>query len=88
MWGSAAILSGLPKIPDRGGDGALEGPGSVEVVLLSLLSAGATPFGKGAVLAPVGAIGMAEGASGKLVVLAVEGAAGAAPVVSGVCPLC
>jgi hypothetical protein len=30
-WGSAAILGGLPKISGRGGDEALEGPGSVEV---------------------------------------------------------
>jgi hypothetical protein len=79
MWGSTAILGGLPKISGKGGDGALEGPGSVEVALLSLL-------GEGAVLAPVGAAGAAGGASGVPVALAVVGAAGAAPVVSGVPP--
>jgi hypothetical protein len=78
-WGSPAILGGLPKISDRGGDEALEGPGSVEVVPLS-------PLGSGAALAPVGAAGVAKGASRVLVVLAVVGAAGAAPVVSGVPP--
>jgi hypothetical protein len=80
MWGSAVILGGLPKISSRGGDEALEGPCSVEVVPLS-------PPGAGAVLAPVGAAGAAGGASGVQVVLAVMGAVGAVPVVSGV-PLC
>jgi hypothetical protein len=28
-WGSAAILAGLPSISGWGGDGALEGPGSL-----------------------------------------------------------
>jgi hypothetical protein len=74
------ILGGLPKISGRGGDEALEGPGSVEVVLFSPLGSGAALSGKGA------AAGVAEGASGVLVVLAVVGAAGAAPVVSGVPP--
>jgi hypothetical protein len=78
-WGSAAILAGLPSISDRGGDGALEGPGSVEVVPFS-------PLGSGAALVPDGAAIVAEGASGVVVVLAVERAAGAAPVVSGVPP--
>jgi hypothetical protein len=68
-----------PKISGRGGDEALEGPGSVEVILLSLP-------GARAILAPVGADGAAGGASGVLVVLAVVGVAGAAPVVSGVPP--
>jgi hypothetical protein len=40
-WGSVAILGGLPRISGRGGDEALEGPGSVEVVLLSTLGSGA-----------------------------------------------
>jgi hypothetical protein len=85
-WGSAAILGGLPKISGRGGDEALEGPGSVEVVALSPLGSGATLSGKGAALAPISAAGVAKGASGVLVVLAVVGVAGAAPVVSGVPP--
>jgi hypothetical protein len=85
-WGSAAILGSLPKISGRGGDEALEGPGSVEVVLLSPLGSGAALFGEGAALAPVGAAGVAGGASGVLLVLAIVGAAGAAPVVSGVPP--
>jgi hypothetical protein len=78
-WGSAAILVGLPSISGRGGDGALEGPGSVEVVPFS-------PLGSGAALVPDGAAVAAEGASGVVVVLATMGAAGAAPVVSGVPP--
>jgi hypothetical protein len=78
-WGSAAILGGLPKISGRGGNEALEGPGSVEVTPLS-------PRGEGAVLAPVGAAGAAGCASEVQVVLAIVGAAGAAPVVSGVPP--
>jgi hypothetical protein len=86
-WGSVVILGGLPKIPGRGGDEALEGPGSMEVVLLSPLGSGAAVSGKGAALAPAGAAGVAEGASGVLVALAVMGAAGAAPVVSGVPPV-
>jgi hypothetical protein len=81
-----AILEGLPKISGRGGNEALEGPGSVEVVLLSPLGLGAALSGKGAALVPVGAAGVAEGASGVLVVLAIMGVAGAAPVVSGVPP--
>jgi hypothetical protein len=80
------ISVGLPKISGRGGDEALEGPGLVEVVLLSPLSSGAALSGKGAALMPVGAAGVAGGASGVLVVLAVMGAAGATPVVSGVPP--
>jgi hypothetical protein len=71
------ILGGLPKISGRGGDEALEGPGSVGVAPLS-------PLGEGAVLAPVGATGTAGGTSGVPVVLAVVGAAGVVPVVSGV----
>jgi hypothetical protein len=78
-WGSVVILSGLPKISGRGGDGALEGPGSVEVAPLSLR-------GAGAVLSPVGAAGAAGGASGVQVVLAIVGAAGDVPVVSGMPP--
>jgi hypothetical protein len=74
-----AILAGLPSISGRGGDGALEGPGLVEVVLFSLL-------GSGAALVPDGAAILAEGASGVVVLLATEGAARAAPVVSGVPP--
>jgi hypothetical protein len=76
-WGSAAILAGLPRISGRGGDGALEGPGPVEAVLLS-------PRGSGAVLMPDGAA--VEGASGAVVMLPTAGAAAAAPVVSGVPP--
>jgi hypothetical protein len=78
-WGSAAILAGLPSISGRGGDGALEGPGSVEVVPF-------LPPGSGAALVPEGAAVAAEGASGVVVALAVVGAAGAAPVASGVPP--
>jgi hypothetical protein len=78
-WGSAAILTGLPNIFGRGGDENLEGPGSVEVVPL-------LPLGSGAALMPVGAAVVAEDASGVLVVLAIVGAAGAAPVISGVPP--
>jgi hypothetical protein len=85
--GSSAILGGLPKISGRGGDEALEGPGSVEVVFLSPLGTGAALFGKGAILASVDAAGAAGGTSGVLVVLAVMGAAGATPVVSGVPPV-
>jgi hypothetical protein len=73
------ILAGLPNISSRGGDEALEGPGSVEVVpFLSL--------GSGAALVLVGTAVVAEGTSGVLVVLAVMGAAGTAPVISGVPP--
>jgi hypothetical protein len=79
-WGSATILGGLPKISGRGGDEALEGPGSVEVVLLLPLSSGAALSGKRAALVPIGAAGVGEGASGVLVVLAIIGAAGGAPV--------
>jgi hypothetical protein len=79
VWGSAAILVGLPNISGRGGDEALEGPGSVEVIPF-------LPLGLGAALVPVGAAVVAGGASGVLVVLAVMGTAGAAPVVSGVPP--
>jgi hypothetical protein len=78
-WGSAVILAGLPNISGRGGNGALEGPGSVEVVPFS-------PLGSGTALAPDGATIAAEGAFGVVVVLAVVGAAGAAPVFSGVPP--
>jgi hypothetical protein len=86
VWGSTAILTGLPKISGRGGNEALEGPGSVEVVLLSPLGSGAALSGKGAALVPVGAAGVVGGASGVLVVLAVMGAAGTAPMISGVPP--
>jgi hypothetical protein len=85
-WGSTAILGGLPRISGRGGDEALEGPGSVEVILLSALGSGAALSVEGATLAPAGAAGVAEGASGVLVLLAVMGAAGAAPMVPGVPP--
>jgi hypothetical protein len=85
-WGSTAILGGLPKISGRGGDEALEGPGSMEVVLLLPLGSGAALSGKGAAFTPVSAAGVAEGASRVLVVLAVVGAVGAAPMVSGVPP--
>jgi hypothetical protein len=87
VWGSTAILGGLPKISGRGGDEALEGPSSVEVVLLLPLGSGAALSGKGAALTPVSAAGVAEGASRVLVVLAVVGTAGTAPVVSGVPPV-
>jgi hypothetical protein len=79
VWGSVVILAGLPSISGRGGDGALESPGSVEVVPFS-------PLGSGAALMPGGTAVAAEGASGVVVVLAVVGAAGAAPMVSGVPP--
>jgi hypothetical protein len=75
----AAILAGLPSISGRGGEVALEGPGSVEVVFLSLLGSGAVPELDGAGV-------LAGGASGVVVVLATEGAAGAALIVSGVPP--
>jgi hypothetical protein len=84
--GSTAILGGLPRISGRGGDEALEGPKSVEVVLLSALGSGAALSVEGATLALAGAAGVDEGASGVLVVLAVMGAADAAPVVFGVPP--
>jgi hypothetical protein len=84
VWGFAAILGGLPKISNREGDEALEGPGSVEVILLSTLGSGAALSIEGATLAPAGAASVAEGASGVLVVLAVVGTAGAALVVCGV----
>jgi hypothetical protein len=79
VWGSAVILAGLPNVSGRGGDEALEGLGSVEVVPFS-------PLGSGAALMPVGAAVVTGGASGVLVVLAVVGAAGAAPVISGAPP--
>jgi hypothetical protein len=78
-WGSAAILAGLPRISGRGGVGALEGPGSMEAVLFS-------PLGLGTALMPDGAAVLVEGALGVVVVLATEGAAAAAPMVSGVPP--
>jgi hypothetical protein len=74
------ILAGLPSISGRGGNVALEGSGAVEVVLLSLLGSGAIPELGGAAV-------LARGASGVVVVLATEGAAGAAPIVSGVPPV-
>jgi hypothetical protein len=80
------ILRGLSKIFDKGGDEALEGPGSVEDVLLSVLGSGVALSVEGSALAPAGAVGATEGASRALVVLAVVGAASAAPVVSGVPP--
>jgi hypothetical protein len=43
-----------------------------------------SPLGSGAALLPDGAAIAAEGASGVVVVLAIVGAAGAAPVISGV----
>jgi hypothetical protein len=52
----------------------------VEVVLFS-------PLSSGAALVPVSAAVVAGGASGVLVVLAVVGAAGAVPVISGVPPV-
>jgi hypothetical protein len=85
-WGSAAILKGLPKISGRGGDVALEGPGSVEVIPLSLWVLGAAPSVEWVASAPAGAAGVSEGAPGALDVLAFEGATGAAPMVSGVPP--
>jgi hypothetical protein len=84
VWDSAAILGGLPRISGRGGDEALEGSGSVEVVLLSALGSGAALYIEGATLTLAG---VAKGASGVLVVLAIVGAAGAAPVDSGVPPV-
>jgi hypothetical protein len=86
VWGSAAILRGLPKISGRGGIEALEGPGSMEVVLLLALGLGAALSVEGATLALAGAAGVAEGALGALAALAIEGTAGAAPVVSDVPP--
>jgi hypothetical protein len=47
VWGSAAILKGLPEISGGGGDEALEGPSSMEVVLLSVLGSGAAPPSRG-----------------------------------------
>jgi hypothetical protein len=85
-WGSTAILGGLPRISGRGGDEALEGPGSMEVILLSALGSGAALSVEGATLAPASAADVAEGASGVPVVLAIVGAAGPAPMVSGVPP--
>jgi hypothetical protein len=78
-WGSTVILAGLPNISGRGGDEALEGPGSVEVVPF-------LPLDSGAALMPVGAAVVARGASGVLVMLAIVGEAGAAPMISGVPP--
>jgi hypothetical protein len=80
VWGSAVILAGIPNISSMEGDEALEGPGSVEVVPFS-------PLCLGAAIVPVGAAVVAGGASGVLVVLAVVGAVGAAPMVSGVPPV-
>jgi hypothetical protein len=58
----------------------------MEVVLLLVQGSGASPFIEWVVLAPARVAGVAEGAPGALVVLAVEGAAGATPVVSGTPP--
>jgi hypothetical protein len=77
---------GLPRISGRGSNEDLEGPGSVEVVLLSVLGSGAALSVEGATLASAGVAGVAEGASRVLVVLAIVGAADAALVVSGVPP--
>jgi hypothetical protein len=79
-WGSAAILAGLPSISGRGGNVALEGPGSDEVILFPLLSLGAA-------LGPDGAAVLVEGASGVVLLLAAVRAAAAAPVISGVPPV-
>jgi hypothetical protein len=81
-----AILGGLPRISGRGGDEALEGPGSVEVVLLSALGSGAALSVEGGTLMLAGAAAVAKGAFGVLVVLAIMGAVGASPMVSGVPP--
>jgi hypothetical protein len=70
------ILASLPSIFGRGGDAALEGSGVVEVV----------PLGSGAVPELGGAAVRAEGASRLVVVLAIEEAAGAAPIISDVPP--
>jgi hypothetical protein len=59
----------------------------MEVVLLSALGSGAALSVEGATLAPASMAGVSEGTSGVLVVLAIVGAAGAAPVVSGVPPV-
>jgi hypothetical protein len=77
---------GLPKIFGRGGDEAMEGPGSEEVLLLSMRGSRAAPSVEWDTLLLAGAAGVAEGAPGALDVLAVEGAAGAAPAVSGLPP--
>jgi hypothetical protein len=58
----------------------------VEVVLLSVRGSRAAPSVEWAVPTPAGVAGVAEGAPGVLDVLTVEGAAGAAPVVSGMPP--
>jgi hypothetical protein len=74
------ILAGLPSISGRGGDGALEGPGLVEVVPFS-------PLGLGAALVPGGAAVVAEGASGWWWYWLLWGQQ-ALPPWSLVCPLC
>jgi hypothetical protein len=58
----------------------------VEVVLLSVRGSRAAPSVEWAGPMPAGVAGVAEGAPGALDVLTVEGAAGAAPVVSGLPP--
>jgi hypothetical protein len=77
---------GPPQTSGRGGDGALEGPYSVEVISPSVRCSGAAPSIEWAALSPAGAAGVAEGATGALGALAMEGAAGAAPVVSSLPP--
>jgi hypothetical protein len=80
------ILGGLPNISGRGGDEALEGPGSVEVVLLSPLGSGAALSGKGAALVSVGAASVAEGTS-RVLVCWLSWGQQALPPRSLVCPL-
>jgi hypothetical protein len=48
------ILRGLPEISGRGGGGTLEGPGSVEVIPLSLWGSGAAPSVEWAALRQLG----------------------------------
>jgi hypothetical protein len=85
-WVSTEILRGLPKISGRGGDGALEGPSSEEVVSPLAWGPGAALSVEWAALAPATAAGVVEGAPGAVGVLVVAGAAVVVPMVSGLPP--
>jgi hypothetical protein len=80
------ILKGLPKISGRGGEGALDGPGSEEVVSPSVWGSRATHFDERATLSLARARCVTGGTPGAVDALALVGAAGAAPMVSGLPP--
>jgi hypothetical protein len=76
------ILSGLPKISGRGGDGALEGPGPWETVSPSGRASGAALSAGFATPSSEAVAGVAEDTPRAVIALVAVGVAGAAFVVS------